>query len=105
MTGYAKVSFALTGDNISTIQVEVNDSKWASAEDKSDATLNADTTSYDYYVDIATIEDAGLTYWVRYSLSAQPETQADDSQGGVQELDAKPTVSLDYSATNGGEGA
>lgn len=79
VTGYAKVSFALTGDNISTIQVEVNDSKWASAEDKSDATLNADTTSYDYYVDIATIEDAGLTYWVRYSLSAQPETQADDS--------------------------
>lgn len=79
VTGYAKVSFALTGDNISTIQVEVNDSKWASAEGKSDATLNADTTSYDYYVGIATIEDAGLTYWVRYSLSAQPETQADDS--------------------------
>ena len=105
MTGYAKVSFALSGDNISTIEVEVSNEEWSTTVTKGDATLNSSTTSYDYYVDIATIEETGLTYWVRYSLSAQPETQADDSQGGVQELGAKLTVSLDYSATNGGEGA
>lgn len=101
VTGYAKVSFALSGDNISTIQVEVSDEEWSTTVTKGDATLNSAMTSYDYYVDITTIEDAGLTYWVRYSLSAQPGTQADDSQGGVQALDAKLTVSLDYSATNG----
>lgn len=101
VTGYAKVSFALTGDNISTIQVEVSEEEWSTTVTEGDVTLNSSTTSYDYYVDIATIEETGLTYWVRYSLSAQPETQADDSQGGVQEVDAKLTVSLDYSATNG----
>ena len=105
VTGYAKVSFALSGDNISTIQVEVNDEEWSTTVTTGDATLNADTTSYDYYVDITSIDDSGLTYWVRYSLTAQPETQADDSQGTVQALDAKLTVSLDYSETNPGEGA
>ena len=105
VTGYAKVGFLLSGDNISTIQVEVKDAEWTGSDASSDATLNAVTASYDYYEDITAIGEEGLTYWVRYSLSDAPSTIADDSEGTVQALDAKLTVSLDYSETNGGAGA